>query len=120
VAAALLPGMLAPATLAGAPAVVERVRAMMTAAPVAGMVGALGAMRDRPDSTGLLPALGGLPTLVLVGEEDALTPPDQVRALARAIPGARFVAVPGAGHLPPVEQPAATTGALLEFLRSLP
>lgn len=116
----LLERMLAPGTRLRAPEVAAEVREMMAATPLAGMVGALGAMRDRPDSTGLLPALGGLPTLVLVGEEDVLTPPDQVRALAQAIPGARFVAVPGAGHLPPVEQPAATTGALLEFLRLLP
>jgi YbgC/YbaW family acyl-CoA thioester hydrolase len=116
----LLERMLAPGTRLRAPEVAAAVREMMAATPLAGMIGALGAMRDRPDSTELLSGLGGLPTLVLVGEEDALTPPDQVRALARAIPGARFVAVPGAGHLPPVEQPAATTGALLEFLRSLP
>jgi 3-oxoadipate enol-lactonase len=119
VAAALLPGMLAPATLAGAPAVVERVRAMMTAAPVAGMVGALGAMRDRSDNSDLLPGLAGLPTLVLVGEHDALTPPAQARAMAEAIPGATLVVIPAAGHLPPVEQPVETTRALREFLRSL-
>jgi 3-oxoadipate enol-lactonase len=120
VAATLLPGMLAPSTLEGSPEVVERVRAMMAATPVAGMVGALGAMRDRPDSTELLPSLAGLPTLVLVGEDDALTPPAQARAMADAIPGAAFGIIRGAGHLPPVERPAETTRALREFLRSLP
>jgi 3-oxoadipate enol-lactonase len=116
----LLPRMLSPATLTGSPEVVDRVRAMLAAAPVAGMVGALGAMRDRPDSTELLATLAGLPTLVLVGEHDALTPPSQVRGLAGAIPGARLVVVPGAGHLPPIERPAVTTQVLLEFLRSIP
>ena len=119
VADALLPRMLAPATLDGQPAIVERVRAMMAATPLAGMIGALGAMRDRPDSRDLLPTLAGLPTLVLVGEDDALTPPDQARALADAIPGARLSIVPGAGHLPPVERPEATTRALREFVRSI-
>lgn len=115
----LLQGMLAPSTMSGSPETVERVRAMMAAAPVAGIVGALGAMRDRPDSTDLLPALAGLPTLVLVGEDDALTPPPLARAIAEAIDGARLVMIAGAGHLPPVERPTATSEALREFLHSL-
>jgi 3-oxoadipate enol-lactonase len=120
VASALLPRMLAPATLSGSPEVVERVRTMMAAAPVAGIIGALGAMRDRADSTDLLPELAGLPTLVMVGAEDALTPPAQARAIADAIPGATLAVIPGAGHLPPVERPAETTRVLGDFLRSLP
>jgi len=119
VASALLPGMLAPTTLSGSPDVVDRVRSMMAATPVAGIVGALGAMRERSDSTELLPALAGLPTLVLVGEDDALTPPAQARAMADAIPGATLAVIPGAGHLPPVERPVETTRVLLDFLRSL-
>jgi 3-oxoadipate enol-lactonase len=119
VATALLPRMLAPTTLSGSPGVVDRVRAMMASTPVAGIVGALGAMRDRVDSAELLLTLAGLPTLVIVGEDDALTPPAQVRAMADAIPGATLAAIPGAGHLPPVERPVETTRALGDFLRSL-
>jgi len=119
IAELMLPKVLGPATLAGSPEVVERVRGMMTAAPVPGIVGALGAMRDRSDSTPLLPTLDGLPTLVLVGEDDGVTPLDRARAMATAIPGARLVVIPGAGHLPPMEQAAATTHALADFLRSL-
>ena len=51
-------------------------------------------MRDRHDSTGLLPTLAGLPTLVIVGEEDTVTPPDAARRMAAAIPGARLVVIP--------------------------
>jgi 3-oxoadipate enol-lactonase len=112
----MLPRMLAPETLAAAPEVVDRVRAVITALPVAGIVGALAAMRDRPDSTPILPTLGDLPTLVIVGEADEATPPEQARAMAEAIPGAHLVVIPGAGHLPSVERPAATTKALQEFL----
>jgi pimeloyl-ACP methyl ester carboxylesterase len=119
IAEGLLPGMLSPATLTGAPDVVEQVRAMMAATPVAGIVGALGAMRDRMDSTELLPTLAGIPTLVVVGADDALTPPSQARTIADAVPGAVLTVIPGAGHLPPVEQPAVTTGALEAFLHSL-
>ena len=116
---AMLPKMLAPSTLTERPDVVERVRATMAATPVSGLVGALGAMRDRVGSEALLPTLAGIPTLVLVGAADILTPPDQARAMAEAIPGAQLAVIPGAGHLPPVEQPAATTKSLREFLQSL-
>ena len=87
VAETLVPKLLGPSTLGGIPATVERVREMMAATPVAGMVGALGAMRDRPDSTPLLAELAGVPTLVIVGEEDGVTPPALARAMADAIPG---------------------------------
>jgi len=119
VAESLLPRVLGRSTGTGASLTVERVRGMMSSTPVPGMIGALAAMRDRPDSTPLLPELAGLPTLILVGEEDELTPPDVVRAMADRIPGARLVTVPGSGHLPPVERPVETTRALLEYLRTL-
>jgi 3-oxoadipate enol-lactonase len=115
----LLPRVLGRSTRTGASITVERVRGMMSSTPVPGLVGALAAMRDRPDSAPLLPELAGLPTLVLVGEEDELAPPAVARALADRIPGARLVTVPGSGHLPPVERPVETTRALLEFLRTL-
>jgi len=117
IAESMLPNVLSAATLSGAPETVERARTMMAASPVSGLVGALGAMRDRPDSTELLPTLAGLPTLILVGEEDELTPPARARAMAEAIPGARLVVIPGAGHLLPLERPDAMTKELLDFLQ---
>jgi pimeloyl-ACP methyl ester carboxylesterase len=119
VAEAMLPKVLSPATLQEHPETAERIRALMAGTSPAGIVGALAAMRDRPGSEPLLPTLADLPTLVLVGEADDLTPPEPARAMAKAIPGARFAVVPGAAHLPPVEQPAATTALLREFLESL-
>jgi YbgC/YbaW family acyl-CoA thioester hydrolase len=83
----------------------EQVRAMMAAAPVPGLLGALAAMRDRPDSTDLLPELRGFPTLVVVGAEDVLTPPREAEGMAKAIPGAKLAIIPNAGHLAPLEQP---------------
>jgi 3-oxoadipate enol-lactonase len=117
IAELMLPKLLAPGTAERAPGIAERLRRIMAATPVAGIVGALAAMRDRRDSTDLLPALAGLPVLVMVGEQDILTPPDSARRLAAAIPHARLVVVPGAGHVTPVERPAETNAALLEFLR---
>jgi 3-oxoadipate enol-lactonase len=119
VAETLLPKMLSSATRAGNPDVVERVRRMMAGTPVPGMIGALAAMRDRAGSESLLPTLAALPTLVLVGEADEVIPPDQARAMANLIPGARLALIPGAGHLPPLEQPVATTEALQQFIGSL-
>jgi pimeloyl-ACP methyl ester carboxylesterase len=119
IAEAMLPKILGASTLASAPATVERVRAMMAGTPVAGIVGALGAMRDRPDSTPMLPGLSGLPTLVIVGDEDEITPPAPARAMADAIPGSNLVVVRSAGHLPTMERPVETTDAVLAFLEGL-
>jgi 3-oxoadipate enol-lactonase len=118
IADTMLPNMLAPVTQRSTE-IVERVRAMMANTPVAGIVGALAAMRDREGSEPLLPTLAGLPTLVMVGEADTLTPPDEARVMAQAIPGAQLVLIPRAAHLPPVEQPAETTQLLRRFLDSL-
>lgn len=57
-----------------------------------------------------------LPTLVIAGEMDGASPPDLVRATAALIPGAAFHIIPGAGHLPPVESPAAYAALLSPFL----
>jgi pimeloyl-ACP methyl ester carboxylesterase len=58
------------------------------------------------------------PTLVLVGDGDALTPPELAAELAAGIPTARLVKVPGCGHLSTLEQPAAVSKALTELLQS--
>lgn len=74
------------------------------------------AIIGRPDSR---PDLAGIrcPTLVLVGEADALTPPERSREMAEGIPGARLVTVAGAGHLSTIERPEEVTRTLVEFLR---
>ena len=120
IAEAMLPRLLAPASFKESPEITERLRVQMSASPVAGIVGALTAMRDRPDSTVLLGGLGDLPTLIIVGEEDTIIPPAVAKALAASIPGAQFRVIPGAGHLPPIEQPEATTRVIGDFLQHLP
>ncbi|MGO9801824.1 MAG: alpha/beta fold hydrolase [Steroidobacteraceae bacterium] len=73
------------------------------------------AVMGRPDSR---PMLGTIecPTLVLVGAEDQLTPPERAREIADGIRGAQLVTVPECGHLSTLEQPRAVTRALLEWL----
>jgi 3-oxoadipate enol-lactonase len=118
VAERLLPGLLAPATLADQPEVMTQCRDMARRCSVTGMVGALRAMRERPDSTPLLATIR-VPTLVVVGAEDRASPPPVAQAMAQAIPGARCAVIPGAGHVAPLEQPLATSRVLAEFLDAL-
>ncbi|HJR16631.1 MAG TPA: alpha/beta fold hydrolase [Gemmatimonadales bacterium] len=119
IADAMLPKVLAAATLGRRPEMAESLRTLMARIPVPGIVGALAAMRDREGSEALLETLAAIPTLVVVGEADSLTTPAQARVMAAAIPGARLEIIPGAGHLPPIEQPEATTKRLREFLLSI-
>ena len=114
----LLPRLVAPRTAGEQPEVVTQYRQMVRRLSPLGMAGALRAMRERPDSTPLLSALR-VPTLVVVGKEDAVSPPDVAEAMAASIPGARVAVIPAAGHLAPLEQPLATSRALADFLDSL-
>ena len=116
VAEAMLPKLFAGDTAEVVGPAWKQVEMMVRNTPVPGILGALSAMRERPDSTPLLPTLGDLPVLVVSGEDDRIIPAAQARALAETIPGARLHVIAGAGHLPPVERPAETTEILREFL----
>ncbi|UCF40106.1 MAG: alpha/beta fold hydrolase [Gemmatimonadota bacterium] len=114
----LLPKLLSPSSLSAMPQVVEHVRTMITGSPVAGLIGALTAMKDRPDSTPSLQQID-VPTLVVTGREDLLIPVEHSRTMADAIPGAQCTVIPEAGHLTPMEQPIATSRVIGEFLEAL-
>ncbi len=111
----MIPKALGDATRSTRPEVVAAVRRLGTAQSAAGIVAAQRMMRDRPDSRPLLGAIR-VPTLVIVGEHDAITPPAGARAMAAAIPGATFVELPDAGHLPNLETPAAFNAAVGDWL----
>jgi pimeloyl-ACP methyl ester carboxylesterase len=91
------------------------VRALALANPAEAIAGALRALMTRPDSTPLLRSIR-CPTLVLVGAEDTITPPELSEQMHRAIPGSRLVTIEKAGHLSSLEQPAAFNSALAAFL----
>ncbi len=99
------------------PDVVETVRGLMEN-PAAGYAGALEAMKGRPDSTPDLTSID-VPTLIVVGENDTLTPPELSRKMHEHIGASRLVVIPEAGHLSNLEAPEAFNGALAEFLSSL-
>jgi pimeloyl-ACP methyl ester carboxylesterase len=107
-----LPRLLSPNASA---AVRDEVRALGAQRPEAVAAG-LAALRDRPDRRPELAAIA-CPTLVVVGSEDAITPPSEAVAMTGAIAGARMVEIPGAGHLANLEAPHAFAGAVAGLLR---
>jgi 3-oxoadipate enol-lactonase len=107
--------LLARDTLENDAAVVEKVRAMILESTPNGVVAALGAMRDRPDSTSLLAEID-VPTLVIGGEEDEISSPEVMGAMAEKIPNSRHVTLARAGHLSNLEAPEGFNKALEEFL----
>lgn len=119
VATATAPRMLAPTTVQGKPDVVEQVKNIMASTPVNGYVGDLRGLAERPDSTTTLSQIT-VPTLIIVGEQDAVTPPADSEMMAKTIKNAKLVKIPNAGHLSPIEQPQAFNAALREFLKGLP
>ncbi len=118
VAGAMIGGMVGKSTREKSPEIGDAVHSMMASAPVEGVVGALQAMMERPDSTPTLPTID-VPTLVVVGEEDTLIPVSESRALHAAIRGSRLEVIAGAGHVSNMERPAAFNHVLSEFLAML-
>ena len=118
VAREMMPKLLGKTTRELNPSAEAQVRRLIKQqAPVA-IRSAIHRMMHRPDSTALLPQVT-VPTLVIVGEEDELTPPEDSRRIAEAVPGAALVTIPGAGHLSNLEQPDAFNAALNGFLAKL-
>ncbi len=111
----MLPKLLAPGSLENRQDLVEQLRRMITSNQVSGIVGDLMAMEARPDSTPLLKAFN-FPTLVLVGEDDQASPPEEVKRMAQHIPGSQFALIPQAGHMSNLENPEAFNRALTQFL----
>ena len=115
----MLPKLLAPATREGRPDVVERVRAMILGTDPAGAAAALRGMARRRDQTDLLETIR-VPTLIVVGSEDVLTPPADSEAMHAKIEGSRLAKIEGAGHVSNLERPGEFDRALAQFLGGLP
>ena len=98
------------------PSLHAEARRLIEANEPRGIAAALRAMAARPDSTPLLSAID-VPTLVIVGAEDALTPPSDAQAMHKAIANSRLLELPGAGHLSNLEAPDRFSDAVAEMLR---
>lgn len=118
VADQMMPKMLAKDATGQRPQVAQDLRRLMEETPPKTIEHALAAMRDRPDRSAELASIR-VPTLVLVGETDAITPPQGAEAMAKKIPGAKYEVIRGAGHMAPMEQPEQVNRAMLSFLKSI-
>lgn len=110
--------------LIGATSAVERpdvgalIRRLIKQQAPAAIRGAIHRMMERPDAFGVVASLT-MPTMIIVGDEDTLTPVEESRKMQQANPKAELVVFPRAGHLPSLEQPDAFNGALTAFLSRL-
>jgi pimeloyl-ACP methyl ester carboxylesterase len=117
VAEAMLPKLISSATREDLPQVVDALRNVMLSTPPRSIAAALRGMADRPDVTAELGNIT-IPTLVLVGEHDEISPPEEMRELASKIPNAQFVIVPKSGHMTTCENAAFVNTKIREFLKA--
>jgi pimeloyl-ACP methyl ester carboxylesterase len=118
VADEMLPKLLGESTRARRPHLGEAVRRMIEEQTADGIAAAVQVLMSRPDSTPLLSTIA-VPTLVVVGREDALTPPAEMERMAAGIAGAAFVQIDEAGHLANLENPAPFNREVAGWLRRL-
>lgn len=118
IANAQIASMVGKTTREKRPDTYDAVHRMIAQAPVDGIAGALEAMMRRPDSTNDLAHID-VPTLVVVGDEDAITPVKEARAMQEQIPGSLLQVIAGAGHLSCMERPSAFNHVLTEFVSAL-
>lgn len=114
----MVPRLFADQTLREKTELVQKTRQVILSSSPEGIAAALRGMAARPDVTADLPRIT-VPTLVLCGEHDVISRVAEMRDIAAAIPHARFVVIPNAGHLAPLEQPAAVNAAIRKFMRDV-
>ncbi|MGB5294835.1 MAG: alpha/beta fold hydrolase [Thermoanaerobaculia bacterium] len=115
VADSMLPKLFAPRNLDSDPPYVASTKQVMESTRPTTIAATLRGMAERPDMTAELPNIE-LPALLLCGEHDDLTPADEMRDVAKAMPDAMFRVIYGAGHMSPLERPERVNRLILEFL----
>ena len=116
VADSMLPKLFAPQSLSSGADYVEATLQVMASTRPSTIAAALRGMASRPDMTSELGNIG-VPSLLLCGEHDAITPADEMRRVAAAMPEATFHTIYGAGHMSPLERPERVNHLILEFLQ---
>ncbi|MDR1479666.1 MAG: alpha/beta hydrolase, partial [Planctomycetaceae bacterium] len=104
IADSMIPKLFAAKTYSDKPEIVERVRSMITSNNPLGVSAATWGMAVRDDTSEFL-ANVKCPVLVIGGDEDQFTPPSTMKQLAEIAKSSKYVEIPNAGHLPPMEQP---------------
>jgi len=115
---AMLSKLLTPETVSKRPEVVKRIRDMMLKTKPAGAAAALMGMAAREDQTELLPRIS-VPTLILVGRDDPITPLQDSEKMHDTIAGSRLVVIENASHVSNIEQSAVFNAALSSFLHGV-
>lgn len=115
---AMLPKLLTPDTVSKRPELVKRVRDMMLKTKPEGAAAALKGMAERDDQTEFIAGIL-VPTLILVGREDAITPMADSEKMQSRIEGSRLVVIENAGHVSNLEQTEQFNDALLGFLSTV-
>lgn len=115
---AMLPKLFAPQVVEQKPAFFSAIRQVILNTSPETIAAAQRGMAIRPEMRSELGQIT-VPTLVICGEQDVISPPDEMRELAAAIPGSRFEPIAGAGHLSPLEKPDAFNAVLGDWLRGL-
>lgn len=110
----MIPKLLAEQTIAARPEVVKALSEMMLRQRPQGVAAALRGMAHRPDVTPWLADID-LPVLVICGEHDAISPPEEMAEIANNIPAANYAEIPGTGHMTPMEAPDLVAQAIREF-----
>ncbi|MDH3719792.1 MAG: alpha/beta hydrolase [Planctomycetota bacterium] len=118
VADGMLPKLVGPGAVNSQAEVVEAIRQMILTTDPETIAAAQRGMAQRPDVTGTLGKIA-VSTLVLVGQHDTISPPDEMRQIAAAIPDSRFVEILDTGHMAPMENAPAVNAAMAEFLSEL-
>jgi pimeloyl-ACP methyl ester carboxylesterase len=118
VADSMLTGMVGKTTRSKRPEITNAVHVMISSTPTDGVIGALQAMMERPDSTPTLSTIN-VPTLIVTSDEDAIIPVEEARAMHSAIRGSTLEVIAGAGHLSNLERPAAFNHIVSEYLAKL-
>jgi 3-oxoadipate enol-lactonase len=105
----------APESFTTRPEAIEKIKKIIQANPASGICGTLLALACRTDTTAALPKIG-VPTLILVGDQDSLTPPSAAEAMRGKIPRSEMHVIPHAAHMSNLENPGEFNARLLDFL----
>jgi pimeloyl-ACP methyl ester carboxylesterase len=116
IAETLGPKLFAAGKFEANPTIVQELRDVISRTSPDAIACAQRGMAARPDMTGLLPTIT-VPTLLVAGVEDALTPAKEMQQIADAIPKGEYREIPDAGHMSTMENPAAVNAAMQEFLK---
>lgn len=115
IAQAMQPKLFAAETMSGQPHLPERLVEIILRTPGSSIAAAALGMAARPDSRDLLPEMD-LPAILIVGEHDQLSTPDEMEEMAASMPDATFAVIPGAGHMAPLENPGQVNRVIRTFL----